>query len=112
MIQIEFTFQHIGIWGPSGIGKSTIARALFGEYSHKFQLSVFMDNIRRRYPIPCHDVYSTKLQLQTEMLSQIINQKDIKIRHLDVAKDRLKDKRMLVVLDDVDHEMQLDALAK
>ncbi|KAF3594647.1 hypothetical protein DY000_02025116 [Brassica cretica] len=32
------------------------------------------------------------------MLSQIINQKDIKIRHLDVAKDRLKDKRMLVII--------------
>ncbi|CAN7102248.1 unnamed protein product [Brassica rapa subsp. narinosa] len=35
------------------------------------------------------------------MLSQITNQKVIKIWHLDVAKDRLKDKILLVVLDDV-----------
>ena len=46
------------------------------------------------------------------MLSQITNQKVIKIWHLDVAKDRLKDKILLVVLDDVDLVMQLDALAK
>nr|XP_018484329.1 PREDICTED: probable disease resistance protein RPP1 isoform X2 [Raphanus sativus] len=102
----------LGIWDPSGIGKSTIARALFGEYSHKFQLSVFIENIRRRYPIPCPDLYSTQLQLQSEMLSRIFNQQAINIRHLDVAKHRLKDKRMLVVLDDVDHVMQLNALAK
>ena len=49
---------------------------------------------------------------EMEMLSQVFDQQGINIRHLDVAKDRLKDKRMLVVLDDVDHEMQLDALAK
>lgn len=56
--------RMIGIWGPSGIGKSTIARFLFEEYSQEFQLSVFIENIRRRYPRPCHDEYSTKLQLQ------------------------------------------------
>ncbi|CAN7137748.1 unnamed protein product [Brassica rapa subsp. narinosa] len=64
-----------------------------------------MENIRRRYPIPCRDVYSAQLQLQSEMLSQIFNQQGINIRHLDT-------KKMLVVLDDVDHVMQLDALAK
>ncbi|KAL1201762.1 putative disease resistance protein RPP1 [Cardamine amara subsp. amara] len=72
----------------SRIGKSTIARFLFGEYSHKFQLSVFMDNIKRRYPNFCHDEYSTKLQLQKDFLSQIINHEDIKIHHLGVARKR------------------------
>ncbi|XP_019089586.1 PREDICTED: disease resistance protein TAO1-like [Camelina sativa] len=104
--------RMIGIWDPSGIGKSTIARFLFEECSHEFQLSVFMENIKRRYPRLCHDEYSTKLQLQKEFLSQIINQDDIKIHHLGVVKDRLKYKRVLIVFDDVDQLVQLDAMAK
>ncbi|KAH0888745.1 hypothetical protein HID58_051174 [Brassica napus] len=60
--------KMIGIWGPSGIGKSTIARVLFSKYSHQFQLSVFMENIRVRYPRPCYDEYSAKLQLQKEVM--------------------------------------------
>ncbi|XP_056851813.1 disease resistance protein TAO1-like isoform X2 [Raphanus sativus] len=102
----------IGIWGPSGIGKSTIARVLYSKYSHHFQLSVFMENIKRRCLRPYYDEYSAKLQLQEEFLSQIINQEDIKIHHLGVVQDRLKDKRVLAVLDDVDHSLQIDAMAK
>ncbi|CAN6825904.1 unnamed protein product [Brassica oleracea] len=104
--------RMIGIWGPSGIGKSTIARFLFSQHSHDFQLSVFMENIRRYYPRPCFDEYSAQLQLQKEFLSQIINHEGVSICHLGVAQDRLKDKKLLVVLDDVDHSAQLDALAK
>ncbi|XP_018459188.2 disease resistance protein TAO1 [Raphanus sativus] len=104
--------RMIGIWGPSGIGKSTIARFLFSQHSGDFQLSVYMENIKREYPRPCFDRYSAQLQLQNKFLSLILNQKDITIHHLGVAQDRLKDKKVLVVLDDVDHSAQLDALAK
>ncbi|WZZ46325.1 hypothetical protein YC2023_042584 [Brassica napus] len=64
--------RKIGILGPSGIGKTTIARSLFNPHSQDFQLSVFIDNIKRK----------------------------------------LKDKKVLVVLDDVDQLIQLEAMAK
>nr|VDD40086.1 unnamed protein product [Brassica oleracea] len=104
--------RMIGFWGPSGIGKSTIARVLFSQYSREFQFSVFMENIKRRCPRPCSDEYSAKLKLQEEFMYQIINQEDMKIQHLGVVEDRLKDKRVLAILDDVDHSMQIDAIAK
>ncbi|KAH0935336.1 hypothetical protein HID58_012453, partial [Brassica napus] len=63
--------RMVGIWGPSGIGKSTIARVLFNQHSHQFQFSVFMENIKRLWPRPYYDEYSVKLQLQEEFLSRL-----------------------------------------
>ncbi|EOA12925.1 hypothetical protein CARUB_v10025905mg [Capsella rubella] len=102
----------IGIWGPSGIGKTTIARVAYNKLSTSFQLSVFMESIEANYSRPCSDDYSAKLHLQQLFMSQITNQNDIKISHLGVVNDRLKDKKVLVVLDGVDQSVQLDAMAK
>ncbi|XP_019089585.1 PREDICTED: probable disease resistance protein RPP1 isoform X2 [Camelina sativa] len=104
----------IGIWGPSGIGKSTIAKVLFGEYSQEFQLSAFMANVKTRYPIRSHDNIGHKLKLkmklQVDFLSQIRNQQDIQIRHLGNVEERLRYKKVFVVIDDVDCLEQLDAI--
>ncbi|CAN6825222.1 unnamed protein product [Brassica oleracea] len=62
--------RKIGILGPPGIGKTTIARYIFNKYSRDFQLSVFMDNSKRKYVIPtCSDDYSVKLDLHKQFMS-------------------------------------------
>lgn len=104
--------RMVGIWGPAGIGKTTIARALYARLSPTFQHSAFMENIKERYRRINLDRYGSKLHLQEECLSKLINHNDIKIPHLGVVRERLKDKRVLVVLDDVDELEQLIALAK
>ncbi|VVA96381.1 unnamed protein product [Arabis nemorensis] len=70
-----------------------------------------MVDIKGSYPSPCLDEGRAQLQLQKQMLSQLINHKDTMITHLGVAQERLKDKKVLLVLDDVDQLAQLDALA-
>ncbi|XP_010441319.1 PREDICTED: disease resistance protein RML1A-like [Camelina sativa] len=102
----------IGIWGPAGIGKTTIARALFNQLSGGFQLKCFMGNLKGSLKsIVGVDSHESKRSLQQLLLSKILNQVDIKTDHLGAIRDRLKDQRVLIILDDVDDLEQLEVLA-
>ncbi|ESQ46798.1 hypothetical protein EUTSA_v10028296mg, partial [Eutrema salsugineum] len=101
--------KMIGIQGPAGIGKTTIARALFNQLSVDFQLKCFIKNLNGSCGMDDHD---SKLYLQSQFLSEILNQRDMRVHHLGTIKEWLQDQRVLIVLDDVDDLEQLDALAK
>ncbi|KAL0747676.1 hypothetical protein Bca101_029678 [Brassica carinata] len=102
--------KMVGITGPAGIGKTTIARALNSLLSDRFQLTCFMDNLKGSYYSGL-DGYGLKLRLQEKFLSNILNQNGMTLCHLGVMKERLCDKRVFIILDDVDNVKQLEALA-
>lgn len=107
--------RMVGIWGPSGIGKTSIARALFSRLSHNFQGRVFIDRAfisksMEGYRGANRNDHNMKLSLQGNFLSEILG-KTIKTDHLGALRERLKHWKFLIFIDDLDNLVVLDALA-
>ncbi|XP_059643913.1 disease resistance protein RPV1-like isoform X2 [Cornus florida] len=99
--------RSVGIWGMGGIGKSTIAKAVYDRISHQFQGSCFLRNVRE------NSESSKDLEaLQEKLHSQILNGSTFVGLAADAIRYRLRCRRVLVVLDDVDQVQQLEALAR
>ncbi|CAN6855904.1 unnamed protein product, partial [Brassica oleracea] len=116
LLQLEAEeVRMVGLWGSSGIGKTTIARVLFQRLSRHFQGSIFIDRAflsksleiyRKANPYD----YNMKLHLQSRFLSKILGKRDIEISQLGELGERLKHQKVLIFIDDLDDEVVLDAL--
>lgn len=99
----------IGIWGMGGAGKTTLARAVFDEISYHFEGVSFLENVRE---VSQH--YGLQ-HAQKLLLEDVTREENLRVRSVVDGKrmliKRLGRKKILLVLDDVDAQIQLEALA-
>ncbi|XP_062020847.1 TMV resistance protein N-like [Rosa rugosa] len=102
--------RMVGIWGIGGIGKTTIAKAVYNTIAHKFDGSCFLANVREG-----SEQHGGLVNLQNILLSSIVGQKELKINNIHegitLLREKLRHKRVLLVVDDVDDLDQLEKLA-
>ncbi|PWA85385.1 toll/interleukin-1 receptor (TIR) domain-containing protein [Artemisia annua] len=103
--------RMLRIWGMGGAGKTTLARAIFDQISFQFDGESFIENVR--------EVSKASLEglkkLQKQVFSDVLKDQNIEVSSVSGGKNmmqrRMRGRKVLVVLDDVDHKDQLEALA-
>ncbi|XP_059657716.1 disease resistance protein RPV1-like [Cornus florida] len=99
----------VGIHGMGGIGKTTIAKVIYNQLSQHFESCCFLADVRETAQQP-----NGLVHLHNQLISNILKQKCIDISTMDeginVIKDRFSGKKVLVVVDDANQRIHLDAL--
>ncbi|MFS7950326.1 putative TIR domain, P-loop containing nucleoside triphosphate hydrolase [Helianthus anomalus] len=100
--------RMVGIWGVGGGGKTTLATSVYMEISQHFQGHCILENVRE-------DTRKHGLKKLQENILLSLFKKEVKVDSVIEGKHKMKSmlcqRKVLVVLDDVDQLGQLEALA-
>ncbi|XP_042988603.1 disease resistance protein Roq1-like [Carya illinoinensis] len=99
----------VGIHGMRGVGNTTLAEVIYDRISYQFEASSFIACIREETR------NRGLVSLRKQLLSKIFMEREINIwddhEEMNMIRNRLCNKKVLLVLDDVDREQHLTALA-
>lgn len=106
----EHEVRMVGICGVGGIGKTTLAKAVYNRIFRQFGGSCFLSDVRSKVK------KLGLVKLQEKLLHQMLKTKDFEVDNvaegINLIKARLRSKKALIVLDDVDHRSQLESLTR